>query len=75
MVVAGTYASSYGIMSAALRRGTMSRGGYTGFATVGKGTTWPNQYEKISEEFRNEVLRSICVINLNKSPGTPPQPK
>ena len=69
MVVAGIYASSYG-MAAARRRGTMSRGGYAGFANRGQGDDWPNQYEKISEEFRVEVLRSICVINLNKSPGT-----
>ena len=41
-----------------------------GIRNRGQGDDWPNQYEKISEEFRIEVLRSICVINLNKSPGT-----
>ena len=41
-----------------------------GIRNRGQGDDWPNQYEKISKGFRVEVLRSICVINLNKSPGT-----
>ena len=31
---------------------------------------WADQYEEISERFRVEILRSICAINLKKSPGT-----
>ena len=31
---------------------------------------WPNQYYEISGRFRVEILRSICAINLKKSPGT-----
>ena len=41
-----------------------------GIRNRGQDDDWRNQYEEISEEFRVEVLRSICVINLNKSPGT-----
>ena len=31
--------------------------------------TW-DFYAQISDEFRTSVLRSICVVNLKKSPGT-----
>ena len=41
-----------------------------GIRNRGQGDDWPKQYGKISEEFRVKVLRSICVINLKKSPGT-----
>ena len=44
--------------------------GVHGIRNRGQGDDWPNQYEKISEEFRVEVLRSICAMNLKKSPGT-----
>ena len=41
-----------------------------GIRNCGQGDDWPNQYAAISEECRVEVLRSICVMNLKKSPGT-----
>ena len=42
-----------------------------GIRNLGQGDDdWPNQYEEVSEEFRIEVLRSVCVMNLKKSPGT-----
>lgn len=41
-----------------------------GIRNRAQGDDWPNQYKNISKEFRAEVLRSICVVNLKKSPGT-----
>ena len=41
-----------------------------GIRNRGQVDDWRNQYEEISEGFRVEILRSICVINLKKSPGT-----
>ena len=41
-----------------------------GIRNRGQVDDWPNQYEEISEWFRVEILRSICAINLKKSPGT-----
>ena len=41
-----------------------------GIRNRGQADDWPNQYEEISKRFRIEILRSICAINLKKSPGT-----
>ena len=41
-----------------------------GIRNRGQVDDWPNQYEKISGTLRVEILRSICAINLKKSPGT-----